>query len=41
MGDVQEGSEGRKFGLLETKVDALSLDVIQWRTKTLNRTGYC
>lgn len=37
VGDVQEGSE-RKFGLGETKVDALSLDVIQWRTRTLKRT---
>lgn len=38
VGDVQEWSEGRKFGLGETKVDALSLDVIQWRTRTLKRT---
>lgn len=32
------GPEGWRFGEGEASVEALSLDVIQWRTRTLKRT---
>lgn len=37
MGDVGL-EEGWKLGEGEASVEALSLDVIQWRTRTLKRT---